>query len=330
MVTHKQHVQRIHQELRAAGATAYGVSKFASKHLPAVIFENEHIEAVVYGRYGTEKGLGILGMIEGMLVATDHRVIFLDRKPGYTSVDEMTYYAITGVQRVTASIFSAVTLFTRTGNYTLRFANNRCAQHFVRRIEMHHLGQTEPLYQQSAPPAAIKAPPAPTLAPTPASIQMPVLEPGPQLLPPPAPLNRQAMAFLKAHNLAVLSAIDPDGMVYGSLVYYLVTTDNMLYALAKETTGQVKPSLLHSQVALTTYDLDANQTVEVTGTGVVETASHIRDHILTTLIHLRTYYGNLRIPPADQLRQWSYVVIRVVPTVARFVDQLQPSAARLQ
>lgn len=294
------HAHRISQELRAAGATAYGVLKFSSSHLPNIIYDNEHIEAVVYGRYGAEKGLSMLGMIEGMLVATNYRVLFIDHKPGYTLVDDLTYYTVTGVQRVTASIFSSVTLFTRTGNYTLRFANNKCAENFVRHIEMHHLGKSEDSVQPPVSAHYEKAIPSPTL-------------------------DEPALTFLKSHNQGVLSTLESDGTVRGVTVYYLVTTDNLVYTLARDAVEQAHTTVLRGQVALTAYDPEAGKTLQLKGAGTIETEAPIRDHVLTALAQLRTSYSTLPLPSVPQLRQWSYTVIRIVPSMAQLIDYLHSS-----
>ncbi len=126
------HKKRIDQELKAVGVTSFGMKKFAVRYLPKLIHENEHIGGVVYGRYVGKNG-GV-ALNEGMLVATNLRVIFLDHKPGYTEEDEISYDVVSGINRTTA-IFSAVTLHTRLGDYTIRFANSKCAEIFVRYVE---------------------------------------------------------------------------------------------------------------------------------------------------------------------------------------------------
>lgn len=125
------HNQRINEELKATGVTRYGMKKFAIKYLPEIIGKNEHIGGVVYGRY-KEKGGPAFN--EGLLVATDLRVMFLDHKPGYTKTDEIAYSAITGA-RITRALFSSVTLHTRLGDFSIRFANANCARIFVKYIE---------------------------------------------------------------------------------------------------------------------------------------------------------------------------------------------------
>src|ERR1017187_2658411 len=110
-----KHQARIKDELIKVGVSSYGLSKMSSHYLPQIIHEDEHIKGCVYGR-------GIHG--RAMLVATDKRVIYLDRKPMYTSTDELTYDVVGGVRRETQALFSAVELHTRLGNYSLRYVNS--------------------------------------------------------------------------------------------------------------------------------------------------------------------------------------------------------------
>lgn len=127
----RSHIVRVKEELQQAGVGRYGRLKFTALYLPNVIHEQEHIQAVVYGRYGE----GMLMTTEAMLVATDRRVIFLDHKPGYTNVDELSYDVISGVRMSNAAFFTSVTLHTKIGEFAIKFAKRRCAERFVEYIE---------------------------------------------------------------------------------------------------------------------------------------------------------------------------------------------------
>jgi hypothetical protein len=133
----KEEQLRVRQELKAAGVTAYGRLKFASKFLPHVLHPDEHVRAAVYGRY--TEGTGLMRWTEGLLVATDRRLIFLDRKPGFESMDELTYDIVSGVKKTYAWPFAAIMLHTKLGNYSLRFANMRCIDTFIRYVEQRRL-----------------------------------------------------------------------------------------------------------------------------------------------------------------------------------------------
>jgi len=134
-----EHHRRVFKELRAVGVTEYGMRKFAIKYLPNIIQPDEQIMAVVYGRYQDKKDGASLNA--GVLVATDKRIVFLDYKPGFKSTDDIAYEAISGVNS-TWAIFSSVTLYTRIGNYTINFANTKCAKKFVDYVSHHCLKST--------------------------------------------------------------------------------------------------------------------------------------------------------------------------------------------
>ncbi len=124
------------KELKAAGVTRYGMKKFAVKYLPKIIHEKEHVHGVIYGRYADNEGS--LTLNEGVLVATDKKIIFVDHKPGFTNTDEITYDVVSGIKKTTA-LFSAVSLHTRLGDYSFRFINPKCANTFVAYVEKKRL-----------------------------------------------------------------------------------------------------------------------------------------------------------------------------------------------
>lgn len=139
MAVEKSHTERVREELRNAGVSAWGLLKFAINHLPKIIGRDEHINGVVYGRYtfGNEKAK--TEWEEGTMVATDKRVIFLDKKPGYIFKEDIGYDAITDIDVSRAPIFSAVTLFSKVGNFSLRYARNRYVDKFVEYVERRRL-----------------------------------------------------------------------------------------------------------------------------------------------------------------------------------------------
>jgi hypothetical protein len=133
----KAHADRVKRELREAGVRGFGFWKFAVRYLHNLIHKDEHVKGVVYGRY--QEAPGAPAWEEGMLVATDRRIMFVDRKPGYLRADNITYDVVSAVEDSKAGPFSAVTLYTRMGNFTLRFVKRSCAECFVRYVESRRL-----------------------------------------------------------------------------------------------------------------------------------------------------------------------------------------------
>lgn len=116
-----EHAARIRGELLAAGVTRYGLTKSESRYLPRIISVNEHIGGVVYG-------WASVGSV--MLVATNERIIYLDRKPFFSVVDDISYGVISGVRLTQDGPFTGITLHTRIHDFTIKYVNARCAHTF--------------------------------------------------------------------------------------------------------------------------------------------------------------------------------------------------------
>ncbi|MGZ6005315.1 MAG: PH domain-containing protein [Candidatus Saccharimonadales bacterium] len=128
----KQHKSRIKRELIAAGVSKYGLIKMESRYLPEVIHHDEHVKAVAYG---------LRNNFSGILVATDQRIIYFERKPFYKVMDEVAYTMVSGIRLNARGQRAAVVLHTRIGDYSLRFVNKNAAEKFVRYIDTQHLKQ---------------------------------------------------------------------------------------------------------------------------------------------------------------------------------------------
>jgi len=123
---YQAHEKRIRRELVQAGVSLYGLLKAESRYLPRVIYDEEYIHAVAYGQHNSSSA---------MLIATDQRVIYLDKKPMATIMDEVTYEVVSGIEMEVHTFFATVTLHTAVTNYKMRYVNIRCADTFTRFIE---------------------------------------------------------------------------------------------------------------------------------------------------------------------------------------------------
>lgn len=117
---------RVRFELQKAGVGRYGLLKAESRYLPFILQDDEHIGGVVYG-------LSEVGSV--MLIATDKRVIYLDRKMLFTVLDEFPYDVITGLRISMQGPFSNLTLHTRNKDYILRYVRLNCARIFEYYLE---------------------------------------------------------------------------------------------------------------------------------------------------------------------------------------------------
>lgn len=122
----RDHQRRIFQELKKLGMTRQGLATMESQYLPNVIGKDEHICGVLYGFH--QDGYA-------MLVATDKKVIFLDKKPMFINEDEISYFVVSGIRLNRAGFGSVVTLHTRIKDFKIRTFNKRCADGFMRYIE---------------------------------------------------------------------------------------------------------------------------------------------------------------------------------------------------
>ncbi len=136
--TLKVHVERIRSELKSTGALWYDLLLPETYYLPAVIHHDEHIEGSVFGRYTLRNTAG-----RGALIATDKRVIFLDKKPLFVHYDEINFMIIGSVTYTHTAFVGYVTLHTRLGDFQLRTFNQRNAYNFCEYIEEKCLQQTE-------------------------------------------------------------------------------------------------------------------------------------------------------------------------------------------
>lgn len=121
-----EHAARIREQLEDLGVGYWGLTSPEAHYLPHIIHRDEQIEGAVYGKARAGSVL---------LVATDRRIIYLDRKPLYTNEEEITYDVVGGVSHSHSGIGSAITLGTRIKNYHLKTYNERCANGFVAAIE---------------------------------------------------------------------------------------------------------------------------------------------------------------------------------------------------
>ena len=122
--------KRVKRELLDAGITPYGLVKSETRVLPKLLHPDEHIEAVIYGQHQSNSA---------MLVATNERIIYIDKKPMALFLDEVSYDVVSGIQFDIHLFFASIVLHTPVKNYNFRFVNLRCGENFARHIEKHRL-----------------------------------------------------------------------------------------------------------------------------------------------------------------------------------------------
>jgi hypothetical protein len=133
--------QKVDNELRSVGVAWYGLLRPEAKFLWTVIHDDETIRAAMHGMY--EDGTALL-------VATDKRVLFIDKKPFFVRSDELSYDFITGISYGKVGPISTITLHTRYENLKIRTFNFKSAKIFIEHIEERCLERESPLAGQDS------------------------------------------------------------------------------------------------------------------------------------------------------------------------------------
>jgi hypothetical protein len=138
------HIKQLHADLKRVGADKFDMHLPETYALPYLINPGERVWGIVYGRYHrpgtTEQSPKLLAHGRGALIVTDHKVFFLDKKPSFIHYDEIPLDLISGITYTKAGPAGTVTLHTRTGDYSVRTFNQRCASNFVTAIEAARFG----------------------------------------------------------------------------------------------------------------------------------------------------------------------------------------------
>lgn len=128
----KGRVDQVVHQLKGLGASAYDLRLPESHILPYIVRPDEWIIGIIFGKY-KQAGEGRFG--RGALVATDRRVILLDKKPLFVKCDELMYRAISGVAYSRSGLMGTVILHSRTGDIQMRTYNQLCAKSFIESVE---------------------------------------------------------------------------------------------------------------------------------------------------------------------------------------------------
>lgn len=295
-----KHVQRIEQELKDAGVSRFGLAKMESKYLPGIIHEDEHIYGAVYGK---------IDFLSSMLVATEKRVLFLNREPMLSTTDEITYNVVSGVKFDKVGLFGSLTLHTRIRDYTIRYVNLKSARKFVKYIETRRIEtSSQKVEDYDAESQVIAALPDGNNA---YNTSVPELGPG---------VDREAFKFLKQNDLAVLSTVDETGTVRGAEVNYTVGKNNLIYILTRSETAKAKGIFAHGQVALTVHESGSMKTVQLEGQAELEQDPTTKKLVYQMFTTLKEYKEGKHLPPVAQLGFGSYVAIKITPTFVRYRD----------
>lgn len=116
------------RSIQLLGANRYDLHLPETFGLPSILHHDETVLGLVYGRckYGNDR------LVErGLLVATDQRVLFIDKKPLYLHTDDLAYKVVSGVSLGHTVFITTIILNTRLGPINMRTFNQRSARQFV-------------------------------------------------------------------------------------------------------------------------------------------------------------------------------------------------------
>lgn len=139
----KSQQDEIDRDLRKLGVVMYDFWLPETHTLPFIIHPNEKIKGIVYGRYkhnGTDPAQG-----RGALIATNQRVLLIDKKPLFLKCDELTYGVVSGATYSKVGLAGMITLHTRAGDIKVRTLNQKCAETFLEAIEAKCFTENSPM-----------------------------------------------------------------------------------------------------------------------------------------------------------------------------------------
>lgn len=113
-------------QLISRGVGAWGAIKAESRILPNILHEDENILGAIYGFSGLDSVL---------FVATDKRVVYIDKKFLFTKTEDIAFAAVSGVTFDWLLMSGTLILHTRLGDFKIRIFNKKAAQIFVSCIE---------------------------------------------------------------------------------------------------------------------------------------------------------------------------------------------------
>lgn len=276
--------ERVANELIAAGISKLGTKRFTSRYLAQLLHNDEHVMAAVYGR---QKGMeGLFGFVEGMLVATDRRVLYIDKRPGYATMDEVSYANVSGIHVSKTTRHANIILYTKIANYKLSYADSVNAQRFADYIESR------------------------TIDTVPAPATRTGVSSG---------ISMEALDFMKGHELGVLSSIGRTGTVTGAAVYYTVYNDTP-YFMTKVNSDKAANLLGDQHVALTVFDEATLQTIQIQGIVEAEPDGKTKKEVAALITRPRTYADGSHQPPILRMGNDDFIVFRIMTTKYSFID----------
>ncbi len=286
----KKHIARVRQELKDVGMTRYGLMKLSTRYVPEVIGLDEQIGGAVYG-------WGIAGA--AILVATDRRILYIDRKPFFTTSDELTYDVVSGVKIHTGGPFCTIILHTRRNDYRLRYVNENCARNFVKYIEQRRIHPGR--YDQEKGRYIHEE----------ESHTNPAVE-----------YSENASSFIKNHHIGILSTAG-HRKPHGSVVQYMLDDKEYIYLATTPDSRKVQNIISNPIVSLTVFEIETELTARVEGHASIE-QNHNKIIEVTNELGKQKTAQYERFTQNVSLHQQELVIIKVNPRRMELTNYRKP------
>lgn len=119
-------VQEVRTQLRAVGASSYQLAKQEIVELAKLLGHSENIQAFMYGFY--DAGYG-------MLVATNRRILFIDKRFYNLKVEDIPYAVVNSVEYHLGFFFGTAKLYTRAQNFYFWWVKKRDLLNFCEYVD---------------------------------------------------------------------------------------------------------------------------------------------------------------------------------------------------
>lgn len=127
-------------------------------------------------------------------------------------------------------------------------------------------------------------------------------------------------AFLKHNPMAVLSTVTPDGIPWGSAIYYVSDEDFNFYFVTRVETQKYKNIDNSPVAAITVADNDSQTTVQVTGTISQLPVKDYMEVIFEKLASIRPKNNLQWTPPLTKIHEGNYMPLKLTPTKLQYAD----------
>lgn len=134
------------------------------------------------------------------------------------------------------------------------------------------------------------------------------------------PEHKRAHAFLKKHQMGVLSTASEAGTVWGASVYFL-TDDNLnIYFVTRSETFKYKNIEAQPFAALTVTDSEAQITVQLSGKITTMPVKKYMDVFFDKFAAMRPEGDYHWAPPVDKVHKGSYMPLQLTPSHLQYAN----------